>query len=326
GPAAVQPVPPRPFAGGRRVIPARAGGWTASRDADSQGHEGRFYVWPHTELEHLLGDDAALAIAHWGVTAEGNFEGANILHVARPLAEVAATLGLDAEDAAARLERCRRVLFEARAPRERPGRDEKVLAAWNGLMLRAMAEGAFAFADDGLRDAALANGRFLRDHMMVDGRIYRSWCDGRAMIPGFLEDHAAVGLGFLALHELTGDGAWFDAARQLADATVQWFWDAEVGAFFDTAHDAERLVTRPRDVTDNAMPSGTSLAIELQLLMAERAGDAGARARATQALATLREPMRLSPLAFGHLLGVADRAVHGPPPPPVCGPDGCAPF
>jgi len=310
----------------RREMTDPAGGWYASLDADSEGHEGRFYVWSLAELERLLGDDAALAIAHWGVTAEGNFEGSNILHVARPLAEVAAGLGIEEADATARLERCRHKLFEARAPRERPGRDEKVLAAWNGLMLRAMAEGAFAFADEALHDAALANGRFLRDRMMVDGRIHRSWRDGRAMIRGFLEDHAAVGLGFLALHELTGDGAWFDLARQLADATVDWFWDHEASAFFDTAHDAERLVTRPRDVTDNAMPSGTSLAIELQLLMAERAGDAGARTRATQALTTLREPMRRSPLAFGHLLGVADRAVHGPPPPPVCGPDGCAPF
>ena len=326
GDDAVRAVTERTFDWVRREMTDPAGGWYASLDADSEGHEGRFYVWSRAELERLLGDDAALAIAHWGVTAEGNFEGVNILHVARPLTEVAATLGLDAADAAARLDRGRQRLFEARAPRERPGRDEKVLAAWNGLMLRAMAEGAFAFADEGLRDAALANGRFLRDRMMVDGRIHRSWRDGRAMIPGFLEDHAAVGLGFLALHELTGDGAWFDVAQQLADATTRWFWDAEAGAFFDTAHDAERLVTRPRDVTDNAMPSGTSLAIELQLLMAERAGDAGARARTTHALATLREPMRRSPLAFGHLLGVADRAVHGPPPPPVCGPDGCVPF
>ena len=326
GEDAVRTVTERTFDWVRREMTDSAGGWYASLDADSEGHEGRFYVWSMAELEQRLGDDASLAIAYWGVSAAGNFEGANILHVARPLAEVAASLGLDPTDAAARLERCRRVLFDARAPRERPARDEKVLAAWNGLMLRAMAEGAFAFADDGLRDAALANGRFLLDRMMTDGRIHRSWRDGRAMIPGFLEDHAAVGLGFLALHELTGDGAWFDAARQLADATVRWFWDQEAGAFFDTAHDAERLVTRPRDVTDNAMPSGTSLAIELQLLMAERGGDAGARARATHALATLREPMRRSPLAFGHLLGVADRAVHGPPPPPVCGPDGCAPF
>ena len=310
----------------RREMTDPAGGFYASLDADSEGHEGRFYVWSLAELRARLGADAPVAEAHWGVTAAGNFEGANILHVARPLTDVAASLGLALAEVEAAIERARATLFVVREPRERPGRDEKVLAGWNGLMCRALADGARVFGDETWRTLALRNAIFLRDAMVVGGRVRRSWREGRAMIPGFLEDHAAVGLGFLALHELTGDGTWFDAARRLADATVAWFWDAEAGAFFDTAHDAERLVTRPRDVTDNAMPSGTSLAIELQLLMAERGGDAGARARATHALATLREPMRRAPLAFGHLLGVADRAVHGPPPPPVCGPDGCAPF
>jgi uncharacterized protein YyaL (SSP411 family) len=160
--------------------------------------------------------------------------------------------------------------------------------------------------------------------MIRDGRVFRSWRDGQASIPGFLEDHAAVALGCLALHDLTGEAIWLDQALQLADTTVRYFWDAESQAFFDTAHDAERLVTRPRDVTDNAIPSGTSLAIELQTEVARRTGDPTAHHRAHYALSTLAAPMQRSPLAFGHLLGVAEQFIHGAPPVgAICGPDGC---
>ena len=309
----------------RREMTDPAGGFYASLDADSEGHEGRFYVWSLAELRARLGADAPVAEAHWGVTAAGNFEGANILHVARPLTDVAASLGLALAEVEAAIERARATLFVVREPREHPGRDEKVLAGWNGLMCRALADGARVFGDETWRTLALRNAIFLRDAMVVGGRVRRSWREGRAMIPGFLEDHAAVGLAFLAVHDLTGDPAWRDLAVTMADATVTWFWDDEAGAFFDTARDAERLVTRPRDVTDNAIPSGTALAIELQALVAERTGDAAARRRADYALATLAEPLRRNPLSFGHLLGVADRLVHGAPPPPICGPAGCTP-
>jgi len=178
-------------------------------------------------------------------------------------------------------------------------------------MLRAIAEAARAFDDPMLRDEALQAGRFLRDHLMRDGRVLRSWSNGSARIAGFLEDHAAIALGFIALYQLTFEREWLDLALRLADATVEWFWDDEAGAFFDTARDAEKLVTRPRDVTDNAIPSGTALAVELQLLVAEYRGDAAARRRAEYVLATLSEPLRRAPLAFGHLMGVADLAVNG---------------
>jgi uncharacterized protein YyaL (SSP411 family) len=299
------------FAWVQREMTDPAGGWYSSLDADSEGHEGKFYVWSLAEVRALLGGDAALAELHWGVTSAGNFEGANILHVAVPLDEAATRLGITVTDAHAIIARAARTLFAARAPRIRPGRDEKVLAGWNGLMLRAMAEGARAFDDAALRDAAVRAGGFLRDAMVKDGRAFRSWSKGRARIPGFLEDHAALALGFIALHQLTFDRAWLDLAVTLADSTVRWFWDDDAGAFYDTATDAERLVTRPRDVTDNAIPSGTALAVELQLLVAEYTGNETSRRRAEYALATLTEPLRRAPLAFGHLLGVADLGVHG---------------
>ena len=142
-------------------------------------------------------------------------------------------------------------------------------------------------------------------------RVMRSWKDGEAKIRGFLEDHAAVGLGALALYELTFDRVWLDRARALAGSTARWFWSDAAGAFFDTPHDHERLITRPRDVTDNATPSGTSLATELLLRLSELLQDADMQRRATYVLETLAEPIAQHPLAFGHLLGVADMAVRG---------------
>jgi len=186
-----------------------------------------------------------------------------------------------------------------------------VLASWNGLMLRAVAEGARAFGDAALRDDALAAARFLRSEMLLEGRAFRSWRDGLARLPGFLEDHAALALGFLAVYQLTFDRLWLDAALELHASCVNWFWSDESGAWFDTAHDAEPLITRPRDVTDNAIPSGTSLAVELDLAVSVLRGDPATARRAGYVLATLAEPLRQSPMAFGHLLGAADLALHG---------------
>ncbi len=299
------------FAWARREMLDPAGGWYASLDADSEGHEGKFYVWQEQELRTLLGDDADLAFVHWGVSRAGNFEGANILHVAVPLAEVAARTGRTHAEVEHVIARARARLFEARAPRVRPARDEKVLASWNGLMLRAVAEGARAFDDAALREDALRAAAFLRDEMIRDARVLRSWRSGRASIPGFLEDHAAVALAFIAVHQLTFDRAWLDLAHALHASCVRWFWSDDSGSWFDAASDAEPLVTRPRDLTDNATPAGNSLAVELDLAMRVLRGDVEAGRRAEYVLATLSEPVRRSALAFGHLLAAADGAVHG---------------
>ena len=299
------------FAWARREMTDPAGGWYASLDADSEGHEGKFYVWSETELHALLGADADVAALHWGVSAGGNFEGTNILHVTVPIGEVAARTGRSVADVEAVVARSRSILFDARAPRVRPARDEKVLASWNGLMLRAVAEGARALDDVSLRDDALRAARFLRTAMVRDGRAFRSWRDDVARLPGFLEDHAALALGFLAVYQLTFERRWLDAALELHASCVRWFWSDAHGAWFDTAHDAEPLITRPRDVTDNAIPAGTSLAVELDLAVSVLRGDSDAQRRAEYVLATLAEPMRRSPLAFGHLLGAADLALHG---------------
>jgi uncharacterized protein len=147
--------------------------------------------------------------------------------------------------------------------------------------------------------------------MVRDGRVMRSHKEGVTRISGFLEDHAAVALGFLAVYELTFDEQWVGKARAIADAMIEWFWDDKAGTFFDTARDAEQLITRPRDVTDNATPSGTSLAIELLLHLAELQQDAEYRRRADFALESLAEPMLRFPTAFGNLLGCADMELYG---------------
>ena len=287
------------------------GGFYSSLDADSEGHEGKFYVWTEEEIDSLLGAHAALCKTYFGVTAGGNFEGKNILFVASD--PRAAAKRADMKPAALEeiISHCKRILYDARAKRVRPGRDEKILASWNGLMLRGVATAARAFARDDFRSLAIRNAEFLAREMVREGRVMRSHKEGVTRISGFLEDHAAVALGFLAVYELTFDERWIVLARQIADSMIEWFWDDGIGAFFDTAKDAEELITRPRDVTDNATPSGTSLATELLLQLAELGQNTEYRRRAVFTMESLIEPLTKYPSAFGHLLGCVDMEVNG---------------
>ncbi|MGH7651610.1 MAG: thioredoxin domain-containing protein [Gemmatimonadaceae bacterium] len=294
-----------------REMTSPEGGFYSSLDADSEGHEGKFYVWSDDEIDSLLGADSRVFKSYYGVSRGGNFEGKNILHVARDREKSAARAGVDPEMLDAVIARAGRVLYEARAKRVWPARDDKILASWNGLMLRGVSAAARAFDRDDFRDMAIANADFMSREMVRGGRVMRSHKDGVTRIAGFLEDHAAVALGFIAVYELTFDERWIARAKQIADATIEWFWDDEAGAFFDTAKDAERLITRPRDVTDNATPSGTSLATELLLYMSELTHDGDYRRRAVSTLESLSQPLATYPTAFGHLLACADMELNG---------------
>jgi len=176
---------------------------------------------------------------------------------------------------------------------------------------RGIAEAARAFGDAELRALAIRNGEFLFRELVRDGHVFRSYKNGAAKIPGFLEDYAAVGLGALATYELTFDRMWLERARRLADEILARFWDESAQALFDTASDAESLVTRPRDVTDNASPSGNSLAIELLLKLGDSLAIGLYSERGRYLLETIAEPMARYPTAFGHALGAADLAVRG---------------
>ena len=295
-----------------REMTSADGGWWSSLDADSEGHEGKFYVWSLDEFTAACGADAAALASHWGVTRGGNFEGQNILHEREPPAQTATRLGVapDAFDVA--LSRGRAALMLARSGRVRPGLDDKIVAGWNGLMLRGMCECARIFGRAQDRAAAERAAAYLWRALVREGRVWRVVPrPGATPIGGVLEDYAALALGFVATYELTFDATWLDRARALAASVDAHFRDAVSGAYYDTAHDAEALITRPRDATDNAVPSGTSLAVELQLLLAELDGDEEGRGRAARVLALHAESMARHPSAFGHMLGAADLAVHG---------------
>jgi uncharacterized protein YyaL (SSP411 family) len=295
----------------QREMTSPEGGFYSSLDADSEGHEGKFYVWSEEELDSLLGDDSALVKSYFGVTSSGNFEGKNIPNVAVDPAATASRNGLTAEELSRRIGAARATLYSERAKRVWPGRDEKILASWNGLMLRGAATAARAFGDPELLRLALANGEFLLREMVRDGRVMRSHKSGETRIPGFLEDYAAVALGFIALYEATFDDAWVERAKSISESMIHWFWDYTVGAFYDTASDAEPLITRPRDITDNAMPSGTSMAADLLLHLADLTNDAAMRDQAMLVLDGAATLLTKFPTGFGHLLGSADMAVYG---------------
>jgi uncharacterized protein YyaL (SSP411 family) len=291
-----------------REMTSPAGGFFSSLDADSEGHEGKFYIWDESELIQLLGADAPVVRAYYGTSASGNFEGKNILHVPTGTDAVADRLNMRPDAVRAAVLRAKPLLYDVRAKRVWPGRDEKVLAGWNGLTLRGVAEAARVFERDDFSALALRNAEFLRDTMMQDGRVMRTHKDGVTRIPGFLEDHAAVALGFLALFEHTLDSQWLQHSRTLTESAMRWFWDADTRAFYDVAHDGERLITRPRDVTDNAIPSGTSLVVDLLFRMSNYTGDDRYRARGRDVLETLTTPLVKHPAAFGHMLGAAEYA------------------
>jgi uncharacterized protein YyaL (SSP411 family) len=294
-----------------REMTSPAGGFYSSLDADSEGHEGKFYVWAEDEINSLLGNDAALVKSHFAITAGGNFEGKNIPNVAADPDATAARSSISRDELDRRISAARTVLYEARAKRVWPGRDEKILAGWNGLMLRGIATAARVFGDPSHARLAVANGEFLFANMVRDGRVMRSHKDGETRIPGFLEDHASVALGFVALYELTLDSIWIERATTIARAMVRWFGDDETGTFFDTASDAERLIARPRDATDNAMPSGMSLAVELLLHLGDLTGDESMSERGRSVISSMVTAVGKYPTAFGHMLGAADMVVYG---------------
>ena len=294
-----------------RELRSPEGGFYSSFDADSEGHEGKFYVWSADEIDALLGDDAPVARAYWGVTDDGNFEGNNILFVAESKSDVARQFSLSESVVDDVIRRSAETLYDERAKRVWPGRDEKILTSWNALMVRGIAEAARAFENRTYGDAAVESATFLFETLVRDGRVLRSYKDGRARIAGYLEDYASLGLAALAVYELTFDTVWLGRATQMADASVEWFWSDETGAFHDTASDHETLITRPREITDNAVPSGTSLAVDLLVRCAELLHDVDARRRATYVVETLAPAIARYPAAFGHILGVADMLVNG---------------
>ncbi len=298
------------------------GGFYSAEDADSEGVEGKFYVWEYDEFMSTAGpDDGPIAADFFGVTPGGNFEGSTILNVAMTGGEVAERHGVDRSEVTAAVRRVADRLFEARSSRVRPGLDNKVIAAWNGLAIRAFAEAGGAFDQPQLIGRAVAAASFVFENMRAaDGRLMRSWTDGRATVAGFLDDHAAMAVGLYSLYAVTGEYRWFEAGRELVDLIPEWFAD-EAGGLYSTPHDADDLIKRPHDQMDNPLPSGTSLAAEAFLLTSLYTGDPEWRRRAEDAVRSSVMLIDRYPRAAGHVMGVLDSMVAGLRELAVVGPD-----
>jgi hypothetical protein len=293
----------------RREMTHPAGGFFSAQDADSEGEEGKFFVWSPDELRQALPDTAmvAAALAYWGLHDGPNFEGHNILFVPRPPEEIARQLGISTERLAELIAGARDVLYARRQARVHPGLDDKVLASWNGLALSAFAEAGRALGRPDYVAAAVKNAEFLTTAMVRDGRLLRSWKDGgQARIHGYLEDYSMVGAALLTLYEATFDRRWLDESRRLAEQALSLFWDADKEVFFDTGTDHEALVIRPRNLFDNAVPSGSSVAIDWLLRLGVFSGEERYEAAALKALRPMADLMRRYPTGFSRYLAALD--------------------
>jgi uncharacterized protein YyaL (SSP411 family) len=283
-----------------RELRREDGSFAASQDADTEGEEGKTFTWTAAEIREVLGRDAPLFTAAYDVTDDGNWEGKVVLERVVPPAD---------EGSEARLARAREKLFEHRQRRPQPARDDKAIAAWNGLAIAALAEASRLDGGERYLDAATrAAETILAGLRATDGRLGRSWKDGRATGEGVLEDYADLADGLLALYEATFDERWFAAARDLADQILARFADPS-GGFFDTATDHERLVARPKDPQDNATPSGGSMATLVLLRLAALTGEGRYRTAAERAIRQVTAFVGRYPGGFANWLTAIDFAL-----------------
>ncbi|MDJ0924971.1 MAG: thioredoxin domain-containing protein [Acidimicrobiia bacterium] len=277
-----------------------SGGIHAAEDADSEGVEGKYYVWSWGEFRSLTGDDADLVADLYGVTQNGNFEGANNLHIATSPASLADEYGIEIADVNAAKDRADRALLEARDQRIRPGLDDKVIASWNGLALRAFAEAASVLEEARYLEVATGIAEFVTDAMIRDGRLQRAWRQGRSSGPGYCDDYASMAVGLYTLFSVTGDTQWYEEADRLTAAMVQLFGDS--GGFFSPGADVPGLIARPKDFADNPLPSANSLAAEALLMRSAYTGEPNDHI--DQISHGAGRLLERHPPAVGHLLGV----------------------
>jgi uncharacterized protein YyaL (SSP411 family) len=292
---------------GREMTDA-SGGFYSSQDADSEGEEGKFFVWRPEEIITLLGEaDAPLFNRYFDVSEYGNFEhGTSALHIDTELAAVAKLMNVTPERLTAAITRGKQVLFEARERRIKPARDEKILTAWNGLMLRSFAEAARVLKREDYLQIAVRNAEFLTTELKRESRLLRTHKDGISKLNAYQEDYAYLIDGLLSLYEATFDERWFVAARELADTMLALFWDDTEGGFFFTSHDHEQLIARAKEAYDNATPSGNSVAAAALQRLALFTNEARYRDYAEQTLKLLASQIARFPNAFGHLLCALD--------------------
>ena len=296
-----------------REMTDRDGGFYSTQDADSEGHEGKFFVWSTDEIIGALGrKDGDLFCHYFNVTDEGNFEGKNILNVTDSIEDLAMRYDIPSEELVETITRARKTLFEIRELRIKPARDEKILTAWNGLMLASLAEAAAVFEREDYLETARTNARFVLTKMRRKGLLLRTCKDGRAKLNGYLDDYAFLIDGLVTLYEATGELDWLKEALSLTDRMIEEFWDASNGGFFYTGKSHEQLIVRSMDFFDNATPSGNSVASSVLLRLGLLTGNDSYRRLAVTTLGLLSDQIRRYPAGFGLALCAADFYLSSP--------------
>ena len=294
-----------------REMTAPSGAFHATQDADSEGEEGRFFTWTLDEIRSVLGPPLAdLAALHFGATVDGNFEhGRNVLEVGLPAEPLAARVGEPREEVERQLAEVRARLFAAREGRVRPGRDDKILAGWNGLMIRGLSLAARVFQRPDWAELAARAAAAVLEGQWREGRLFR--LAGPGGPEGFLEDHGDLAAGLVALAQATLDARWLEPALAIAEAATERFWEPEKQAYLSAARGTADLLVPPYALHDNAVPSGASTLTEAQIGLAALTGRTPLLESAMRYLRRMREPMVHNPFAFGHLWLAADAALDG---------------
>ena len=296
-----------------REMTSPEGGLYSTQDADSEGEEGKFFLWTPAETREVLGEELSrIAERYFDITAEGNFEGRNILHRTVSADEAARLFKMSPEDMRGALDEIRSRLFQARKPRIKPARDDKILAAWNGMMVSALAEGFRALGDERYLKATERTIDFVMTRLWDGRTLKRSFKDGVARFNAYLEDYALLANAMIDTYEASLDRGHLDSARTMADAILERFHDDDKGGFFFTSTDHERLVTRSKAVFDGSTPSGNSAAVMALLRLYAYTGEGRYEAEARRTLNLLHSFIQQQPFAFSHMLEAVDLYQRGP--------------
>jgi hypothetical protein len=285
------------------------GGFYSTEDADSEGEEGLFYTWTPDEVDAVLGEDRGSTFGRvYDVSDVGNFEGRNILNLPKTLEQNAAILGRDPRELAAELAESREKLFQAREKRVRPGRDDKIIVAWNGLMIDAMARAGAALNEpEYVITASEAADYILTNMRQSDGRLLHTSRGGKAKLDAYLDDYASLANSLVTLYEASFNERWIDAATELMDIVLEKFADANGGGFFYTATDHEQLIARTKELTDSSTPSGNALAATALLRLGKLLGRSDYLDAAAQTIASAVPLLQRAPMAAGQMLLALDR-------------------
>ena len=290
-----------------REMTSPEGGFYSTQDADSEGHEGKFFVWDIEEVRSLLGEkDGEIFCEYYDISPSGNFEGKNIPNVVKSLDEVAQKAGMSVAEAQKSLDESRQKLFTVRERRVKPDRDEKILGAWNGLMLASFSEAGVVLDRTDYLDAARKNADFILTKLKRDGLLLRTYKDGVSKFNAYLEDYAFISEGLLTLYEVTAEARWLDESLMLTERMVEEFWDETNGGFFFTGKSHEKLIVRSKDYFDNATPSGNSVAANVLLRLGLLTNNEKYRNLAIAVFREIADSARKYASGFGYALSAMD--------------------